>query len=125
MKLDPKAAAEKIHEAVNHSTGISTEDRHTAAYVSEVVAHLGLDDTPEHHNIVLAELVKAGIEPHNAQEYPAWVELHASHVSKDAYGVLTLPEWVHESHVARDGTVTVLVHDEDESDVATAAAGKK
>lgn len=124
MKLDAKSAAEKIHLAVASALAPSAEDRHTAAFVSEVCSALGIEDSPEHHNVVLAELVKAGIEPHNAAEWPKWVDLHQSLYSKNDDGSLNLPDWADEYHVDRKGRVTVLVDDEQEEDRATTVAKK-
>lgn len=73
VTLDAKAAAEQIHKAVNIALANdhpSPEERHSLAFVTEVCNHLGLEPTPHNCTLVAGELVKAGIAPHLAQEYP-------------------------------------------------------
>ena len=61
------------------------------------------------------------IQPVETQEYPKWVEPHASHVAIGR--TIVTPAWDH-FHVARDQSVTVLVNDADEEARALAEAPK-
>ena len=58
---------------------------------------------------------------HDTQEYPKWVEPHASHVAIGR--TIVTPAWEH-FHVARDQVVTVLVADADEEARALAEVPK-
>ena len=114
LRLDAKAAAERIHKAVNAALAPRAQDRHIEAFVEKVCEHLGIEPTALNCNTVAGELSRAGIVPHEAEDYPKWVKPHESHVERDGDGNLVLPPWVREHHVARGGDLTVLVHNEDE-----------
>lgn len=74
--LDAKAAAERIHLAVNAALATdhpSPEARHTAAFVTDVCGHLGIEANNHNLTIVTAELAKADIVPHVVQDYPKMI----------------------------------------------------
>lgn len=115
LKLDAKAAAERIHLAVNAARAPTADDRHVESFATAVCGHLGLEPTALNLTTVVAELSKAGIVPHERQDYPMWVVPHPSHLTRDATGnIVAWPKWAKEHHVDRDGSATVLVENQQE-----------
>ena len=58
------------------------------------------------------------------QEFPKWIEPHASHVHTAAGGHVSVPLFPHH-HVDREGKVTVFVDDADQEAKALAEAVKE
>jgi hypothetical protein len=51
--------------------------------------------------------------PDEGGEYPKWVVAHTGHIQRGLRGGVSTPEFG-EHHAARDGTVSVLVRDEED-----------
>jgi hypothetical protein len=110
-----------------------------AVFVKETEAHTSVKE----HEEKVAEAENALAEAKAAaehEEFPKWVVVHESHVVRSGVVVATDTEEEAKAraasypvrvpmfaahHVARDGTVTVLVHDADEEAKALGAATKE
>lgn len=79
-------------------------------------------DKPEYSVDELEEMLAAAKAKRDHVAFPKWIAVHESHVVRtkaddDAPVHVSVPKFP-SYHVSRDGTVTVLVNDEDEERIA-------
>ena len=110
--MDPKAAAEAIRDAWKKDPPAppSPEGRHEMTFLEKVCEHLGVDPSPDHTAHVAHLMAKAGIEQHQADEYPKMLTKQVKRGPDTKGGTVAL-HWPDDHELAG---LPVIVHSAEE-----------